>query len=48
MRTVALPRLLTVTRPTRFDADTPLLDKFRCEVLPVLTRLRKMIPIPAN
>ena len=46
--TLALPRLLSVTRPARLGTETPVLDRFRCESLPVLTRLRKMNPIPAN
>ena len=45
MRTEMRPRELTVTRPTRRDADTPDLDRFNQLSRPVWTRFRKMNPM---
>jgi hypothetical protein len=42
------PRDDTVTRPTRFDADTPRLDRFSHDAGPTFTLLRYTRPIATS
>jgi hypothetical protein len=48
IRTLAWPRLLTVTRPARREVETPLRLTLSHEFLPVRIRLRTINPMPVS